>query len=88
VPFDCATQHKHSVSVCSVSHFLVVLLIAVAAILAPRNCKLEFYAIYQSVLSTVMKNCDPLVFGPELAMLSVPGPVCFSTKFSSSNFRP
>jgi hypothetical protein len=43
---------------------------------------------YQSVFSTVMKNCEPFVLGPELAMLRVPGAVCFSWKFSSSNFRP
>ena len=34
------------------------------------------------------KNCEPLVFGPALAMLRMPGPVCFSLKFSSANFSP
>ena len=38
-----------------------------------------------------MKNCDPLVFGPELAMLRQPKPVCFPAlpaKDSSSNLAP
>ncbi|KAF9406326.1 hypothetical protein HW555_013261 [Spodoptera exigua] len=34
------------------------------------------------------KNCDPLVLGPEFAILSIPGPVCRNVKFSSSNFLP
>ena len=42
----------------------------------------------QSVLARVMKNWDPLVLAPELAMDSVPGPVCISSKFSSGNVRP
>merc|ERR1712084_20641 len=33
-----------------------------------------------------MKNCEPLVLGPALAMLKTPGPVCLRLKFSSSNF--
>ena len=43
---------------------------------------------YQSVLMVQMKNWEPLVFGPALAMDRVPGPVCFSLKFSSSNLCP
>ena len=35
------------------------------------------------------KNCEPFVLGPELAMLSTPAPVCFSSLvISSSNFPP
>ena len=34
------------------------------------------------------KNCDPFVFGPALAMDKIPGPVCLSVKFSSSNLFP
>jgi len=34
------------------------------------------------------KNCEPLVPGPALAMDRIPAPVCFSTKFSSSNQGP
>jgi hypothetical protein len=35
----------------------------------------------------VMKNCEPLVFGPELAILSIPAPVCFNAGWiSSANF--
>ena len=41
-----------------------------------------------SVLTVVMKNCEPLVPGPAFAMLSRPGPVCLSVKFSSANFSP
>ncbi|PON93901.1 LOW QUALITY PROTEIN: hypothetical protein TorRG33x02_102910 [Trema orientale] len=35
-----------------------------------------------------MKNWDPLVPGPALAMDRTPGPVCFLTKFSSGNLAP
>ena len=44
--------------------------------------------IYQSVLAVQIKNWEPLVFGPELAMLKMPFPVCFNEKFSSLNFSP
>ena len=40
------------------------------------------------VLMVQMKNCEPLVFGPALAMERIPGPVCLSLKFSSANFSP
>ena len=40
------------------------------------------------VMIVVMKNCEPLVFLPELAMLSRPFLVCFNLKFSSSNLFP
>mmetsp|Transcript_7979 Transcript_7979/g.20610 ORF Transcript_7979/g.20610 Transcript_7979/m.20610 type:complete len:230 (+) Transcript_7979:916-1605(+) len=42
----------------------------------------------QGVASVQMKNCEPLVSGPALAMLRVPGTECFSVKFSSANFSP
>ena len=32
-----------------------------------------------------MKNWEPLVLGPALAMERIPGPVCFKVKFSSAN---
>lgn len=35
-----------------------------------------------------MGTWDPLVFSPALAMLTMPGPVCFSPKLSSSNWVP
>ena len=37
------------------------------------------------VLTVQRKNWDPLVLGPALAMDRIPGPVCFSWKFSSAN---
>ena len=37
----------------------------------------------QDVTTVVMKNCEPLVFLPALAMERIPGFVCFSWKFSS-----
>lgn len=40
------------------------------------------------VAAQVMKNWQPLVLGPELAMLSRPGPVCRPVKFSSANRVP
>ena len=42
----------------------------------------------QEVLAVHKKNCEPLVFGPALAMERIPGPVCFNEKFSSSNLFP
>ncbi|SLJ82007.1 Uncharacterised protein [Mycobacteroides abscessus subsp. abscessus] len=35
-----------------------------------------------------MKNCEPLVPGPRLAMLTTPGPACGSWKFSSAKTGP
>ena len=35
------------------------------------------------VITVVMKNWEPLVLGPALAMLSSPGVSCFRIKFSS-----
>jgi len=34
------------------------------------------------------KNWDPFVSFPALAMLNIPGPVCFNLKFSSANLSP
>ena len=42
----------------------------------------------QEVTTVVMKNWEPLVPGPALAMDSRKGFVCFSLKFSSANFIP
>lgn len=42
----------------------------------------------QGVCFTVMKNWDPLVSLPALAMDSHPAPKCFSLKFSSSKRSP
>ncbi|KYN11525.1 hypothetical protein ALC57_16308 [Trachymyrmex cornetzi] len=54
-----------------------------------RTCpKTTCFPSSQSVLAVHMKNCDPFVFGPELAIDRVPGPVCFNSKFSSSNLLP
>ena len=41
-----------------------------------------------AVLTVQMKNWEPLVPGPALAIERMPGPVCFSLKFSSANFSP
>eukprot|EP01063_Lacrimia_lanifica_P028132 TRINITY_DN405_c0_g3_i1.p3 TRINITY_DN405_c0_g3~~TRINITY_DN405_c0_g3_i1.p3 ORF type:complete len:102 (+),score=19.41 TRINITY_DN405_c0_g3_i1:15-320(+) len=42
----------------------------------------------QSVFTVHRKNCDPFVPGPAFAIDRIPGPVCFSWKFSSSNLFP
>ena len=44
--------------------------------------------VNHGVAAVVTKNCDPFVFGPALAMDKIPGPVCLSVKFSSSNLFP
>merc|ERR1711920_491363 len=41
-----------------------------------------------AVFTVHKKNCEPFVFGPAFAMERMPGPVCFSVKFSSANFAP
>ncbi|KAI9908743.1 hypothetical protein PsorP6_003607 [Peronosclerospora sorghi] len=38
--------------------------------------------------TVVMKNCDPFVPGPALAIDNKPASVCLSRKFSSGNFSP
>jgi hypothetical protein len=40
------------------------------------------------VTTVVMKNCEPLVSRPALAIDSRPGFECLSLKFSSSNLLP
>ena len=40
---------------------------------------------HQLVLAVQMKNWEPLVLGPALAMDRIPGPVCLRVKFSSAN---
>lgn len=42
----------------------------------------------QTYFVVQIKNWEPFEFGPELAIDNVPKPLCFSTKFSSANFRP
>src|SRR5262245_53436509 len=42
----------------------------------------------QAVTTVVMKNCEPLVFGPELAIERRNGLLCLSLKFSSLNLLP
>lgn len=43
---------------------------------------------YHCVLAVQMKNWEPLVLGPALAMDRIPAPVCVKLKFSSSNLLP
>ena len=35
-----------------------------------------------------MKNCEPLVLGPRLAIDRMPGPVCLSASVSSAKLPP
>lgn len=51
-----------------------------AAIPLPKTVCLPFS---HDVMTVVMKNWEPLVLGPALAMLSNPATSCFSAKFSS-----
>ena len=43
---------------------------------------------HHAVFAVQMKNWDPLVLAPALAMDRIPGPVCFRVKFSSANLFP
>lgn len=43
---------------------------------------------YLTYFVVVMKNCEPLEFGPELAIDNDPKLPCFRIKFSSANFLP
>ena len=43
-------------------------------------------AVEPRVSTVVMKNCEPLVFGPALAIDRMNGLSCLSWKFSSLNF--
>ena len=51
-----------------------------AAIPLPKTVCLPFS---HDVMTVVMKNWEPLVLGPALAMLSKPATSCFKAKFSS-----
>lgn len=53
-----------------------------------RHKTRHILSTYQSVRAVHRKNCEPFVFGPELAIDSMPPLVCFNVKFSSSNFFP
>ena len=46
------------------------------------------WLISYEVMTVVMKNCEPLVSFPALAMERRPFLVCFSLKFSLANFSP
>lgn len=51
--------------------------------------KIVCFPSNHGVGANVIKNWLPFVFGPELAMLRIPAPVCFSSgEISSSNFSP
>lgn len=58
----------------------LIQLIVRAAIPLPKTVCLPFS---HDVMTVVMKNWEPLVLGPALAMLSKPATSCFSAKFSS-----
>ena len=57
-----------------------------------RNLKIFLEASiivkFTIVFSVQMKNWDPLVSGPLLAMDNTPGPECLSLKFSSAKVSP
>src|SRR3954447_2295782 len=46
--------------------------------------KIECLLSSQGVATWVMKNCDPLELGPELAIERTPGPLCFRSLWNSS----
>ena len=50
--------------------------------------KSSWLCLYHGVGATVIKNCEPLVFGPELAIDNKNGTSCLKRKFSSGNFSP
>ncbi len=43
---------------------------------------------YQGVSTVVMKNWEPFVLGPALAIDRRPTPLCLRVKFSSGKVRP
>ena len=47
--------------------------------------KTECLPSSQGVATCVMKNCEPLVFGPALAIESTPGPLCLRSLWNSSS---
>lgn len=57
------------------------------AIVSRRDCKLVGWSTYP-VMAVVMKNCEPLVSLPALAMERRPFLECLSLKFSSGNLSP
>ena len=55
----------------------------------PSNHGVFTYNSFPQLIRTVvMKNCDPLVSGPAFAMDSMPGRLCFNSKFSSGKRSP
>ena len=46
--------------------------------------KIECLLSSQGVATCVMKNCEPLEFGPELAIERMPGPLCLRSLWNSS----
>lgn len=54
----------------------------------PKFLLLPQPTAHHSVLAVQMKNWEPFVLGPALAIDKIPGPVCFRMKFSSGNFSP
>ena len=54
----------------------------------PSETQKQNEKTYQEVTTVVMKNWDPLVSFPALAIDNHPALKCFSLKFSSANFSP
>lgn len=54
----------------------------------PADMLMHTASAHHEVAAVQMKNWEPLVLGPALAMDRMPGPVCFRLKFSSSNLLP
>lgn len=54
----------------------------------PEDMLIHTASAHHEVRSVQMKNWEPLVLGPALAMDRMPAPVCFRVKFSSSNLLP
>jgi hypothetical protein len=62
---------------------------AVCDLVSERDlCEVFMEASSYEVMTVVMKNCEPFVSFPALAMERRPFLVCFSLKFSSANFSP
>ena len=51
----------------------------------PSETQKQNEKTYQEVTTVVMKNWEPFVSRPALAMDRRPGRVCFKVKFSSAN---
>lgn len=83
---DMAEHNMFSVEpIRSVNQNKSQLIIFLSTLFVEENAKQITNATH---LLVVRKNCDPFVFGPELAIDSVPKLPCFSVKFSSGNFLP